>query len=82
MEKCECCGMVLQQEWLFCPACGKCARPPESSPEVILRGLLSYHERVTIAQDLNPGTDSPIMDIYAEALRKAIQALRKMGQEN
>ena len=82
MAQCERCERPIEQDWLFCPACGKCTKVPESNAEVVMRGLLSYHERLSITQSINPGTESPVMDIYAEALRKAVQALRKMGEES
>ena len=42
---------------------------------IILRGVLSWHERVSTAQKMNPGKEKEVTDMYAEALREAINCL-------
>lgn len=42
---------------------------------IILKGILSWHERVAAAQAMNPGKEKEISDVYADALKTAITVL-------
>ena len=42
---------------------------------IIIRGILSWHERVKAAQEMNPGKEKEVADMYADALRTALECL-------
>ena len=44
---------------------------------VILKGVLSWHERVKAAQEMNPGKEKEVADMYADALRTALECLER-----
>ena len=53
---------------------------PVNSTEVILRGLLSYHERLTETMQMNPGKEEVVCDAYADALKTAISCVREKAE--
>ena len=77
MEKCERCGHPTEKDWVFCPMCGKALIAPESGTEVVLRGLLGYHQRLKNIEKANGEGESPMADIYEASLIDAINAVRE-----
>lgn len=80
MEECERCGHMTVNGWVFCPVCGKPIKEPISGTEVILRGLLGYHQRLKNIEKANGEGDSPMADIYEASLIDAINAVREREQ--
>lgn len=77
---CERCGYPVNRDWVFCPMCGKPADEPISGTEVILRGLLGYHQRLKNTEKANGEGESPMADIYEASLIDAINAVREREQ--
>lgn len=77
---CERCGYPVNRDWVFCPRCGKPADEPISGTEVMLRGLLGYHQRLKNTEKANGEGESPMADIYEASLIDAISAVREREQ--
>ena len=77
---CERCNYPVRKDWAFCPQCGKAFKNPDSSTEVILRGLLGYHQRLKGIEKANGEGESPMADIYEASLIDAINAVREREQ--
>ena len=75
--ECERCNYPVRKDWAFCPWCGKAFNNPDSSTEVILRGLLGYHQRLKSIEKANGEGESPMADIYEASLIDAINAVRE-----
>ena len=79
-EKGERCGDPTEKDWGFWPRCGKPIKEPFSGTEVVLRGLLGYHQRLKNIEKANGEGESPMADIYEASLIDAIKAVREREQ--
>lgn len=73
--QCPVCGREVGSQWHYCPTCGKQLPMEDSGAEAegyahIIRGLISYHERMTMGE-------VPERDFYLDALRFALECVEE-----